>query len=129
MDVPRRVTTGRLRRLTEELLEEDLGVIERSSAPDVLVDEIDYALRPPRHERRTPSYGAFVLPSEPVGTWSERTGLQIVTSSTADAVDDEVRRYSDGLVSWTIRSASLSPRPSSSIRRARLAPCCTRRIA
>jgi hypothetical protein len=106
MDTSRRVTPGRFRRLTEELLEEELGVIERSSAPDVLVDEVDYALRPPNHERRTPSYGAFVLPTESVETWADRTGLSIVTSSTADAVDDEVRRYSDGLVSWTIRSAS-----------------------
>ncbi|MDJ0768110.1 MAG: diadenylate cyclase [Ilumatobacter sp.] len=106
MDAPRRVTPGRLRRLTEELLEEQIGVIERSSMPDVLVDEIDYALRPPRHERRVPSYGSFVLPEQPVESWSERTGLDVVTSATTDAVDDEVRRYADGLVSWTIRTAS-----------------------
>lgn len=106
MDVTRRVTPGRLRRLTEELVEEELGVVERSSAPGVLVDEIDYALRPPRHEHRAPSYGAFVLPTESLETWGDRTGLAIVASSTSDAVDDEVRRYSDGLVSWTIRSAS-----------------------
>jgi hypothetical protein len=105
MEAARRVTPGRLRRLTEELLEEQLGVIERSSMPDVLVDEIDYALRPPRHERRTPSYGAFVLPSVPVGSWGERTGLDVVTSRTADALDDEVRRYADGLTSWTVRTA------------------------
>lgn len=105
MDAPRRVTPGRLRRLTEELLEEQLGVIERSSVPAVLVDEIDYALRPPRHERRVPSYGSFVLPSQPVAEWSADTGLAIVTSSTTDALDDTVRRYADGLTSWTIRTA------------------------
>ena len=43
MDTSRQVTPGRLRRLTEELVEEQLGVIERSSIPDVLVDEVDYA--------------------------------------------------------------------------------------
>ena len=37
MDTTRRVTPGRLRRLTEELLEEQLGVIERSSVPEALV--------------------------------------------------------------------------------------------
>jgi Probable sensor domain DACNK/DisA bacterial checkpoint controller nucleotide-binding len=105
MDTTRRVTPGRLRRLTEELLEEQLGVIERSSVPEVLVDEIDYALRPPRHERRVPSYGSFVLPSRAVDEWSATTGLQIVTSSTTDALDDTVRRYADGLTSWTIRTA------------------------
>jgi hypothetical protein len=104
MDASRRVTPGRLRRLTEELLEEQLGVIERSSVPEVLVDEIDYALRPPRHERRVPSYGSFVLPTRTVDEWSTATGLAIVTSSTTDALDDTVRRYADGLTSWTIRT-------------------------
>lgn len=106
MDTTRRVTPGRLRRLTEELLEEQLGVIERSSVPEALVDEIDYALRPPRHERRTPSYGSFVLPEHPIRAWHEVTGLDIVTSSTVNDLDDEVRRYADGLTSWTIRTAS-----------------------
>lgn len=106
MDTTRRVTPGRLRRLTEELLEEQLGVIERSSVPAALVDEIDYALRPPRHERRTPSYGSFVLPERPIQAWHEVTGLDIVTSSTVNDLDDEVRRYADGLTSWTIRTAS-----------------------
>lgn len=105
MDAPRIVTPGRLRRLTEELIEERLGVIERSSIPEVLVDEIDYAMRPPRHERRTPSYGSFVLPTAGVEAWEDRTGLDVVTSRTSDAVDDEVRRYADGLTSWTVRTA------------------------
>ncbi len=105
MDAARRVTPGRLRRLTEELLEEQLGVIERSSVPEVLVDEIDYALRPPRHERRVPSYGSFVLPTEPIEVLGERTGLDVVASRTTEAVDDEVRRYADGLTSWTVRTA------------------------
>ena len=106
MDAARRVTPGRLRRLMEELLDEQPGIIERSSMPDVLVDEIDYALRPPRHERRTPSYGSFVLPTEALETWGARTGLEVVTSRTTEAVDDEVRRYADGLTSWTVRSES-----------------------
>lgn len=105
MESSRRVTPGRLRRLTEELLEEQLGVVERSSIPDVLVDEIDYALRPPRHERRIPSYGSFVLPEYPIAVWSETTGLSVVTSSTADDLDDDVRRYADGLTSWAVRTA------------------------
>lgn len=98
------MTAGRLRRLTEELSEEQLGVIERSSRPEVLVDEVDYALRPPRHERRVPSYGAFVLPTGAVEEWIERTGLSVVTSRTTDVLDDDVRRYADGLTSWTVRT-------------------------
>lgn len=80
-------------------------MIERSTLPDVLVDEIDYALRPPRHERRVPSYGSFVLPTDDVDRWVERTGLSVVSNRTTGAVDDEVRRYADGLTSWTLRTA------------------------
>lgn len=104
METHRRVTAGRLRRLTEELAEEGLGVVERSSRPEVLVDEVDYALRPPRHERRVPSYGSFVLPTGPVDEWIARTGLVVVTSRTTDVLDDVVRRYADGLTSWTVRT-------------------------
>lgn len=106
MDTTRRVTPGRLQRLTEELIEEQLGVVEGSTVPEVLVDEIDYALRPPRHERRTPSYGSFVLPDRPVDAWRDETGLEVVTSSTADDFDDAVRRYADGMTSWTIRTTN-----------------------
>lgn len=105
MDASRRVTAGRLRRLTEELLEEELGVVERSSVPAALVDEIDYALRPPRHERRVPSFGVFVLPEVPIDEWKQTTGLDIVTGSTSKRLDDDVRRYADGLSSWAIRTA------------------------
>ncbi len=104
MDSQRRVTPGRLRRLADELVEEQLGVIERSSLPEVLVDEIDYALRPPRHERRVPSYGSFVLPTDEIDRWVARTGLQFVSNRTTGALDDEVRRYADGLTSWTVRT-------------------------
>lgn len=104
MESQRHVTPGRLRRLVEELREEHLGVIERSSRPDVLVDEIDYALRPPRHERTAPSYGAFVLPTGRIDEWVGRTGLTIVTSRTTELLDDEARRYADGLASWTLRT-------------------------
>ena len=97
------MTPGRLRRLTEELVDEHLGAIERSSAPEALVDEIDYALRPPRHERRVPSYGAFVVPSTPIADWSAGTGLDISIVEVADRPDDELRRYADGLTSWAVR--------------------------
>ena len=63
MDSQRVVTEGRLRRLTEELVDERLGVIESSTSPDAVVDELDYALRPPRHEHHVPSYGSFVMPT------------------------------------------------------------------
>ena len=106
MDASRRVTPGRLRRLAEELLEEQLGALERSSDPDVLVDELDYAMRPPRHERRVASYGALVFPTEPVDAWEATTGLHATYNVATQRADDEVRRYADGLSSWAVRTAA-----------------------
>jgi hypothetical protein len=104
MDSPRVLTAGRLRRLTEELIDERLGVIESTSSPEVLVDELDYALRPPRHELRVPSYGSFVLPTRPIAEWNEPTGLEFFISEASERADDDVRRYADGVSSWTIRT-------------------------
>ncbi|MGH9133753.1 MAG: DNA integrity scanning protein DisA nucleotide-binding domain protein [Ilumatobacteraceae bacterium] len=103
MDSPRVLTAGRMRRLTEELVDEHLGVIESSSDPEALVDELDYALRPPRHERHVPSYGSFVLPTRPIAEWNEPTGLEFFVSEARERADDDVRRYADGISSWTIR--------------------------
>jgi hypothetical protein len=72
--------------------------------PDVVLDEVDYALRPPRHERRLPTYGALVLPTVPVDGWTSATGLHPELSATAARDDHDVRRYADGLTSWTLRS-------------------------
>jgi hypothetical protein len=104
MDSPRVLTAGRLRRLTEELVDERLGVIESAVSPEALVDELDYALRPPRHELRVPSYGSFVLPTRPIAEWNEPTGLEFFISEASERADDDVRRYADGVSSWTIRT-------------------------
>lgn len=99
------MASGRLRRLEEELVDEGTGIIEATTAPNVLVDEIDYALRPPRHERRLPTYGAIVLPSKKPDDWSRITGLKTTLSRTVERDDQDTRRYADGFVSWTIREA------------------------
>ena len=99
------MASGRLRRLEEELLDEGTGVIEATSVPSILVDELDYALRPPRHERRLPTYGAIVLPSNVSDDWSRITGLTTTLSRTVERDDHDTRRYADGLVSWAIREA------------------------
>jgi hypothetical protein len=103
VETPRRVTPARLRRLVEELDEE--GVTLAGDAADVaaVAEELDYALHPPRHERRIPAYGAIALPSRPVSEWAAVTGLDIAVNATPHRTDDEVRRYADGLVSWAVR--------------------------
>jgi hypothetical protein len=105
MERPRAVTPGRIRRLIDELVEERLGVIEAVADPGALVDELDYALRPPRHERHVPTYGSFVLPAHPLADWSATTGLAAACTEASRRPDAEVRRYADGISSWTIRNA------------------------
>ena len=104
MDTRRHVTPGRLRRLAEELEDEGLGEITRSASPHAVLDEIDYAVRPPRHEGRRAAYGAIVLPEHGPDRWSRRTGLDVTLSPVAAHADDDARRYADGRVSFALRS-------------------------
>ena len=110
MDSARRVTGARLARLHDELTEEGIPVGD-ASAPMALVDEIDYAVRPPRHERQLPAYGSIVLPGEPIVGWSAPTGLEVTISPAAgsegEAASADARRYADGRVSFTVRGADV----------------------
>lgn len=106
MESLRSVSAARLRRLREELVDEAPGVMDPSSEGEAILDELDYALRPARHERRLPTYGSIVLPTVDVEGWSAITGLHAELSRTTTRHDDDVRRYADGLTSWTVRSPS-----------------------
>ncbi len=100
------MTPGRLARLADELRDEGIGALESSSSPGALIDELDYALHPPRHERRLPTYGAIVLPDRPVERWAEVSGLSVMINTAADRADDDARRYADGWVSFAIRDSA-----------------------
>ncbi len=105
MESLRQVTPGRLRRLAEELEDEGIPALRLSTDPDVLVDELDYALRPPSHEGRVPSYGAIVLPTVDAEHWADVTHVGVSLRRATDRSDDEVRRYADGAASWAVRTA------------------------
>lgn len=103
MQGDRRSSPGRLRRLTEELADELPQVHAAVHDHALVVDELDYAERPPRHERRVPSYGSFVAPERDIADWAAVTGLTVV-SDTSHTGDGEVdRRYADGIASWVVR--------------------------
>lgn len=105
MQGDRRSSPGRLRRLTEELADELPQVHAAVHDHALVVDELDYAERPPRHERRVPSYGSFVAPERDIADWAAVTGLTVV-SDTSHTGDGEVdRRYADGIASWVVRPA------------------------
>ncbi|MDD9370905.1 MAG: hypothetical protein PV358_12380, partial [Acidimicrobiales bacterium] len=68
-------SNGRLRRLAEELTEEGLDL--HRSDRELLLDEIDHALRPPVHERRVASSGTILQPMTDPAGWEADTGLTI----------------------------------------------------
>jgi hypothetical protein len=93
-------TPGRLRRLAEEL--EEIG-LDVGPDTDLLIEEVDHALRPPVHERRVPSSGTILDPTTPSETWEAGTNLQITLTLVGDQPLDAARRYADGLSSWLVR--------------------------
>jgi len=99
------ITAGpepRLRRLEEELIEIGIGLPE-DHWPLFLV-ELDYALRPPVHERRVPTYGAIVQPLTDPGTWTQGTNLGVTRRSAGGGyLVTGIRKFADGLASWMIR--------------------------
>lgn len=96
---------GRLRRLAEELDESGLPNIATGALRDLLLDEIDHALRPTIHERRVPSSGAMIEPSTDASGWEAGTQLQITRRPLGAHPIDSARLFADGLSSWLVRRA------------------------
>ncbi|HEX3004113.1 MAG TPA: diadenylate cyclase [Angustibacter sp.] len=94
--------SGRLRRLAEELEEAGLRVPE-ASIGDLLLEEVDHALRPPVHERRIPSGGTILFPRSDPASWAGATELDITRKPVGDQPLDAARRFADGLSTWLLR--------------------------
>ena len=94
---------ARIRRLAEELVDEGFDpAVELADAEPVL-DDLAYALRPPVHERRIPSFGSIVAPAVKPDGWARDTQLGINRMGFDEMVLDAVRRFADGLSSWVVR--------------------------
>lgn len=93
---------GRRRRLAEEL--EEVGLSLSGDDRDLLVDEIDHAVRPPVHERRVVSSGTIIGPADDDTAWERDTGLAITRVLAGDQPLEAARRFADGLSSWLVRS-------------------------
>jgi hypothetical protein len=94
---------GRLRRLAEELAESGLRPEGNGAALQVLVEEIDHALRPPVHERRVSSGGTVLDPMSDPATWAAGTQLDIFRQPLGQQPLPAARRFADGLSSWLLR--------------------------
>lgn len=97
------MTQSRIRRLAEELDELNPTIQATSQDPKGLVEELDYALRPQVHERRVPSFGAFIEPLNRLPEWSKASGISVSKRRVDDLRDSTVRRFADGIASWAVR--------------------------
>ena len=94
---------ARLRRLAEELAEAGLDLDPTSDWGDLVITEVDYALRPNVHERRIPSVGTIIEPTTDPAGWEVGTQL-LVTRRPIEAMPlTGTRLFADGLSSWLIR--------------------------
>jgi sensor domain DACNK-containing protein/DisA checkpoint controller-like protein len=94
--------TGRLRRLAEELDESGLRPDGTNGFHEMLVEEIDHALRPAVHERRVVSGGTILEPKSDGATWAAGAQLDI-SRGPVDLPLPDARRFADGLSSWIVR--------------------------
>ena len=94
-------TSGRLRRLAEELEESGLDL---GDDPGLLREEVDHAMRPRVHERRVPTNGTIIDQTTDSDTWGPGTNLDITRSLIGEQPLDAARRFADGLSCWLMRS-------------------------
>lgn len=92
-----------MRRLAEELEEAGLRLEGSEAFFQMLLEEIDQALRPPVHERRVPSTGTILDPRSDPATWTAGTQLELTRKPVRQQPLAAVRRFADGLSSWLLR--------------------------
>jgi hypothetical protein len=94
---------ARLRRLEEELAEAGFEPGGSASWRELLLVELDYALRPLVHERRVPSVGTIIEPTADAAAWEGGTLLNISRGSLGDYPVEGARRFADGMSSFVVR--------------------------
>lgn len=93
----------RLQRLAEELDEVGLRPGGTVAFRELLLEEIDRALRPVVHERRVASGGTIIEPTTDPETWSTGSQLDITRGPLDRQPLLDARRFADGLSSWLMR--------------------------
>lgn len=96
-------TPARLRRLSEELAEAGFSFDSIGEHRELLLAELDYALRPAVFERREPTFGSMVAPTIDPDRWSQPTELVINRRDVSELSLADARRFADGLSSWLVR--------------------------
>ena len=94
---------GRRRRLAEELEESGLALTMADPLREMLLEEVDFALRPFVHERRVQNGGTILDPLAPPESWAAGTQLDVWHSPVNAEHLGLSRRFVDGMSSWLIR--------------------------
>lgn len=97
-------TPTRLQRLADELVEDGAGMVLDHVDRSTLLEELDYVLRPPVHERRIASYGSIVGPTSEPEAWTEATHLVAERRPTVEFGDAQIRMFADGISSFAVRA-------------------------
>src|SRR5690242_10208687 len=74
----------RLQRLAEELDESGLQFDGDGAVREILLEEIDHALRPDVHERRVASNGTIIEPKSDPTTWAARAQLEMTRGAVGE---------------------------------------------
>jgi DisA bacterial checkpoint controller nucleotide-binding len=96
-------TSGRLRRLAEDLDESGLRLDRDEGLRETLLVEVDHAIRPGVHERRVASTGTILEPKSDPTTWASGVQLDITRGPVGQQPLSDARRFADGLSSWLLR--------------------------
>jgi hypothetical protein len=96
---------GRLRRLAEDLEESGLPPGGTEPFREMLLEEIDHALRPDVHERRIAGGGTILEPKTDPDSWARGTQLDVARTPVVRQPLVASRRFADGLSSWLLRRA------------------------
>lgn len=96
-------TETRLRRLREELDETDPDLDLTGAVGDLVVTEVDQALRPRVHERRAATSGVIVEPSTDSSAWETETQLNVARRTVDELTPADARLFTDGRSSWLVR--------------------------
>jgi hypothetical protein len=91
--------------LGEDLEESGLHAEGSDAFREMLLEEIDHALRPAVHERRVASSGTVLEPRSNPATWASGTLLDISRAPLGEQPLPAARRFADGLSSWLVRHA------------------------
>jgi hypothetical protein len=96
-------TSGRLRRLAEDLDESGLRLDRDEGLREILLVEVDHAIRPGVHERRVAGTGTILEPKSDPTTWASGVQLDITRGPVGQQPLSDARRFADGLSSWLLR--------------------------